>query len=104
MLCTVGQFLPGSGLKLHLLYHLQCGIMFRRYQKGEIKYSGFKLRLWNEVATILLVSIVFIVVLKDLSNWIWGLVGLVIFSLLLLIAIKVYKKVRENATPTEKRN
>lgn len=86
------------------LYHLQCGIMFRRYQKGEIKYSGFKLRLWNEVATILLVSIVFIVVLKDLSNWIWGLVGLVIFSLLLLIAIKVYKKVRENATPTEKRN
>lgn len=84
------------------LYHLQCGLMFRRFQKDVIRISGFKLRLWNEVATVLLVSIVFIVVLKDLSNWIWGLAGLVIFTVLLMIAIRVYKKVRENTASGNK--
>ena len=79
------------------LYHLQCGIMFRRFQKDEIRYSGFKLRLWNEVATIILVSVVFIVVLRDTTNWLYGLVGLLIFSGLLLVAINVYKKVREKS-------
>src|SRR3972149_4654249 len=30
-----------------LLYHLQCHIMFRQFQKDKIKYSSFNLRLWN---------------------------------------------------------
>jgi putative membrane protein len=54
-----------------------------------------QMRLWNEVATIFLVAIVFIVILKDLTNWLWGLAGLVVFSLLLLMAIKVYRRLRE---------
>ena len=81
------------------LYHLQCGIMFRHFQKEVIRYSSFRLRLWNEVATLLLVAIVFIVVFKGEGNWLWGLIGLIIFGLLMLAAIYVYKKSRNKNTP-----
>jgi putative membrane protein len=53
------------------------------------------LRLLNEGATVLLFAIVFIVVLKDMMNWLYGLAGLIAFSLLLLAAIKIYKDVRK---------
>lgn len=76
------------------LYHLQCGIMFRHFQKDIIRHSSFRLRLWNEVTTLLLIAIVFIVVFKDQGNWLWGLIGLIIFGLLMLTAIYVYKKRR----------
>ena len=76
------------------LYHLQCGNMFRYFQRNEIRYSSMKLRLWNEVATLFLFSIVFIVVLKDQGNWLWGVVGLILFALALTLAIYLYKKAR----------
>lgn len=54
------------------------------------------LRLWNELATLFLVSIVFIVVLKDALGLLYGMAGLLIVTLVLLIAIKLYKKSRAN--------
>src|ERR1051326_1841832 len=71
------------------LYHIQCHVMFLQFQRDEIKYSSFKLRMWNEVATLFLVSIIFIVVLKDTMNWIWGLVGMI------FLAIKIYRNSRK---------
>ena len=76
------------------LYHFECHLMFRNLQKDNLKYSSFKLRMWNEVATLFLFAIVFIVVLKDSGNWLWGMAGLVIFALLLMIAIYLYRKKR----------
>lgn len=77
------------------IYHLQCGKMFSNLQRDQVKYSSFKLRLWNEVATLFLVAIVFIVVLKDQGNWLWGMIGLAIFAVLLLISIIMYRKKRK---------
>lgn len=77
------------------LYHLQCGAMHGKFQKGIVKYSSFKLRLWNEVATLFLIAIIFIVVLKGQGSWWWGVIGLVIFAALLMLAINVYKRRRE---------
>lgn len=73
-----------------LLHHI-----FRQQQKGIFSYTSNQLRVWNEVATIFLVAIVFLVVLKNLTSMVWGLVGLISFSITLMIAIKVYKKIRE---------
>ncbi|MFT4684545.1 MAG: putative membrane protein, partial [Flavobacteriales bacterium] len=56
---------------------------------------SFKLRIWNEVATIILFSIVFLVVLKNTINWIWGVIGIVLFSLLLMFGVKLYKRIRK---------
>ena len=77
------------------IYHLLCGMLFKSYQKNIIRYSGIKMRLWNEIATLFLFSIVFIVVIKDTSLWIKGLFGLLLFSLLMFGAVKIYKNIRE---------
>ena len=76
------------------LYHFECHVMLKNLQRDNVKYSSFRLRMWNEVTTLLLFAIVFIVVLKDIGNWLWGVVGLVIFAALLLVAINVYRKAR----------
>ena len=77
------------------LYHFECHRMFRNLQNDNVKYTSFRLRMWNEVTTLFLFAIVFIVVLKDSGNWLWGIVGLLIFALLLLIAINIYRKRRQ---------
>jgi putative membrane protein len=77
------------------VYHFICHRIFLNFQKDKFNWSGMKLRLWNEIATIFLVTIVFIVVTKDLTNWLYGVFGLLIFTIILLIAIKQYKRVRE---------
>jgi putative membrane protein len=53
------------------------------------------MRLWNEVATLFLVAIVFIVELQNTLSWIWGVFGLVLFAVLLMLGIKWYRKWRE---------
>ncbi len=75
-------------------YHGACQKIFKQLQKDEIKYSSLKLRIWNEVATIILFAVVFLVVLKNAINWIWGVVGIVLTSVLLMMSIKLYKKIR----------
>ena len=77
------------------VYHFLCQRIFSQLQNNQIKYSSFKLRIWNEVATVLLFAIVFLVVLKNNIGWVWGVVGLVLFSVLLMMGIKIYKKKRE---------
>jgi putative membrane protein len=77
------------------LYHIWCHIIFRQQQKGIIKYTSFQLRAFNEGATVFLVSIVFLVVLKNALSMLWGLAGLVVFVALLLLAIRIYKNLRE---------
>lgn len=80
---------------LLFIYHLACQKIYVQLQNDIIKYSSFKLRIWNEVATILLFSIIFLVVLKSTFNWIWGVVGIIAVSFLLMGAIKLYKSFRE---------
>lgn len=80
---------------LLLLYHLRCGRILRQLQNDEVKLTSFKLRLWNEVATILLVAIIFVIVLKNSFSWIWGLAGFLVFGLILFLIARAYKKARE---------
>ena len=81
------------------IYHLLCHRIYRQLQQGVVRYSSQQLRVWNEVATIFLVSIVFIVILRDALSLLWGLLGLVAFTLILLAAIRIYKKVRTQEKP-----
>lgn len=78
-----------------LAYHFSVGHLYGQLKKGIFKYSSIQLRIWNEVATLFLVSVVFIVNLKNAISWIWGLIGIVLFSAVLMIAIKRYKSYRE---------
>jgi putative membrane protein len=77
------------------VYHFICHRIYLNFQKGKFNWTGLRLRLWNEVATIFLVAIVFIVVMKDLTHWLYGLFGMLLFTFLLLLSIRIYKRVRE---------
>ena len=79
------------------LYFFSLHKIFRQQLKGVFKYSSQKLRLWNEVATIFLVAIVMLAVVKQTMSWVWGLIGLVLFVVLLLCAIKIYKLLRSKS-------
>lgn len=76
-------------------YHAGCHKVFIQQQKGIVKFTSFKLRIWNEVATILLFAIVFLVVLKSSISWIWGVVGIILFGILMMLGIKLYKNIRK---------
>lgn len=78
-----------------LIYHFICQRIMKRMKKGIFKLGSTQLRLWNELATILLVAIVFTVVLKSAVDWLYGLAGLVIFAVVLMIAVKLYKNYRK---------
>ncbi len=76
-------------------YHFYCHYIFKYLQNNIFKYTSTQLRIWNEVATLFLVAVVFIVVLKSAITWIWAVLGLFLFAVVLMLAIKIYKKVRE---------
>lgn len=80
---------------LLLVYHFYSQYLLRQSEKGTLHWSSGQLRIWNEVATLFLVSIVFIVVLKDGLSWISGTVGFFAVGILLMIGIKLYKKLRK---------
>lgn len=79
-------------------YHFSCHKIYTQLQDNIIKYTSLKLRIWNEVATIILFSVVFLVVLKDAISWVWGVIGIILFSFLLMFGVKSYKKARAKRT------
>lgn len=78
-----------------VLYHFYCQRIYNQLQRDEVKFSSFVLRLLNEVATLLLFAIVFIIIMRDSFGLLWGLGGLLVFGLLLFVAAKFYKSSRE---------
>src|SRR6266404_1013378 len=73
------------------LYHISLHVIFRQQMKGVFKYSSQQLRIWNEVATIFLVVIVMVAVVKQNMSVVWGIAGLILFAFLLISAVKIYK-------------
>jgi len=75
-------------------YHFICQGKMQQMRRGVYTWTSTQLRIWNEVATIFLFAIVFLAVLKDAVNWIYGLIGLVLFSMIIMSAVKIYKYYR----------
>ena len=53
------------------------------------------MRLYNEGATFILFAVVFLVILKSAINWVFGVIGIFVLGLLLMIGFKVYKRIRD---------
>jgi len=76
------------------LYFLSLQKIYNQQAAGIFRYSGQQLRGWNEVPTVILFAIVFLVVLKNTVSFLWGLLGLLVLMVLLMAAIRIYKKMR----------
>ncbi|MEP6615149.1 MAG: CopD family protein [Ginsengibacter sp.] len=77
------------------IYHFSLHAIFRQQQIRFFRWTSQQLRIWNEVATLFLLTIVMLAVVKQLLSVAWAMAGLVIFSILLMLAIQLYKKFRE---------
>lgn len=76
-----------------ILYHLQCGRIYNQLTKNIFKFSSFKLRMFNEIATLFLVAIVFVVEYKRF-DFKTAAIGIGIFAALMLLSIIIYKRKR----------
>lgn len=77
------------------IYHYMTHIYYKQLQKDEVKKTSNFMRLWNEGATFILFAIVFLVILKSAINWVFGVVGIIVLGILLMLGFKMYKRIRE---------
>ncbi|HEY1008080.1 MAG TPA: protoporphyrinogen oxidase HemJ [Sphingobacteriaceae bacterium] len=77
-----------------IFYHFRCQRIIGELKRENFRRSSTRLRFWNELATIFLVAIVFLVVLKNAVDWLYGLAGLVVFAIVIMTAVKIYKNYR----------
>ncbi|WP_415224724.1 CopD family protein [Psychroserpens sp.] len=79
---------------LLILYHLKTHQYYKQLQNDDVRKTSNFMRLWNEGATFILFAVVFLVILKSAINWIFGVVGIIILGILLMLGFKIYKKIR----------
>lgn len=92
----LGQ-MPWLHVKLTLVamivvYHHICGAIRRQLARGETRWTSARLRLWNELATLLLVATVMIAVFKSLFSAVWGTLGLIALGIVLAVAVKLVRR------------
>ena len=80
---------------LLFLYQFQTHVYFKQLQNDVVKKTSNFMRMYNEGATFILFAIVFLVILKSAINWVFGVIGIFVLGVLLMLGFKVYKRIRE---------
>ena len=80
---------------LLIIYHLKTHQYFNQLQRDEVEKTSNFMRLWNEGATFILFAVVFLVILKNAISWIFGVIGIIVLGILLMLGFKIYKNIRE---------
>jgi putative membrane protein len=78
-------------------YHFSLQHIYKKQTLGQFNYNSQQLRIWNEVATIFLVAIVMLAVVKQSISLVWGLTGILLLSIVLMSAIRIYKYLRKSS-------
>ncbi|WP_283636888.1 CopD family protein [Aquaticitalea lipolytica] len=79
---------------LLILYHLKTHQFYKQLQRDEVTKTSNFMRLWNEGATFILFAVVFLVILKSAINWVFGVIGIIVLGILLMLGFKIYKNIR----------
>ncbi|WP_303316468.1 CopD family protein [Flavivirga abyssicola] len=79
---------------LLIIYHLKTHLYYKQLQNDVVKKTSSFMRIWNEGATFILFAVIFLVILKNAINWIWGVVGILVLGVLIMVGFKVYKNIR----------
>jgi len=85
-----------SFVLLLFLYHISLHLIYKTHSKKSFPYTSQQLRVWNEVPTVLLISIVMLVVVREKMGIVYGLAGILGISTSILVFIKLYKKRRNS--------
>jgi putative membrane protein len=80
---------------LLIIYQLKTHQFYKQLQQDVVKKSSNFMRIWNEGATLILFAVVFLVVLKNAINWVFGLIAIIVLGTLLMLGFKLYKRIRD---------
>ncbi|QFZ54342.1 CopD family protein [Oceanihabitans sp. IOP_32] len=80
---------------LLFIYHFKTHQYFKQLQNDVIKKSSSFMRIWNEGATFILFAVVFLALLKNALNWVFGVVGIFVLGVLIMLGFKLYKNIRK---------
>lgn len=80
---------------LLVVYHFYNKTIMNKLAKGEKVMTSAKLRMYNEIATVLLLGIVLLAVFKSRLDFIYAFVSIIIFMMLLMMGIKAYRRYRQ---------
>ena len=80
---------------LLIIYHIKTHQYYKQLQRDEVKKSSSYMRIWNEGATFILFAVVFLIILKNAINWIFGIIGMIVLGVLIILGFKVYKNIRK---------
>ena len=74
-----------------IIYTILSQSILNQLNKGTIKLNDLQLRLWNEGATLLLISIISLAVLKTSISWLKAIFVFLLIGITLMFIIKLYK-------------
>ncbi len=80
---------------LLIIYHLKTHQYYKQLQNDDVKHTSGFMRIWNEGATFILFAVIFLAILKNAMNWIFGVIGIVVLGILIMLGFKLYKRIRE---------
>lgn len=75
-----------------IIYTILSQTILNQLNKGTIKLNDLQLRLWNEGATLLLISIISLAVLKTSISWLKAIFIFLLIGITLMFLIKLYKR------------
>jgi protoporphyrinogen IX oxidase len=79
---------------LLVVYQFSLQKFYNDFRIDRVRLSSNFLRMWNEIPTVLLFAIVFLVILKSTADMMWGIVFILLLILILLAAIRLYRYFR----------
>lgn len=77
-------------------YHFKCHQFYKGVMADTLRKTSGYFRVFNEGATLILFAVIFLVILKNAFNWIFGVFGIFVLSILLMLGIKLYKRIRKH--------
>jgi putative membrane protein len=75
-------------------YHIACHFTMLQLSRNEVKFSSQGMRLWNEIPTIVLFGVVFLVVTKNTDSLWHGSLMLLGLIVMIVLGVRLYKAYR----------
>lgn len=80
--------IKATSLVMLLIYHFQCGKIRKQLVAGVCRWTSKQLRIFNEVATVLLFAIIFPAVTKSPTMTLKGMVGFFVVAFVLVLVFR----------------
>jgi len=71
--------------------------IFKNLYEDRRTYKAYHMRMLNEVSTLVLIAVVFLVVRKDELSWIWGVLSIIGIGMILTFAVRAYANYRKRS-------